>query len=261
MDSNFIPLNVKATCVLDDAGLFEHIRLAKERELPEVLGGTVALIGSGPTVKSQLESIRKERDLKNPIVAIKDAHDWLISEGIVPDYAVAIDPQEHRWNCFRKKDSRVTYLIASQCHPAMFEHLKDMHVRLWHLYIRKDQTYPPNSFLVTGGTTTGLRSITLFYAMGYRRFSLYGYDSCIQEGDLRMDGTKPSGNISSVFVGHDKREFLTTPEMAAQANEFQTLYQCMPDMEVVSHGNGVITAILEERAKAREAPAVQHIGP
>lgn len=253
---DFIPLAVKANCILDDAGLFEHIRLAMERDLPVALGGKMALVGSGPSVKGELESIRKLRAAGVPIAAIKDAHDWLIGEGLIPDYAIAVDPQEHRWNCFRKKHPGVTYLIASQCHPAMFEHLKDMDVRLWHLYIREGQTYPPDSMLVTGGTTSGLRAITLFYAMGYRQFELFGYDSCLQEDKLRMDGTTFDRPPIEIFVGDEKKRFLTTPEMAAQATEFQNLYQVMPDMDVVSHGDGVITAILASRKAARERGVV-----
>lgn len=256
---DYIPLTVKANCILDDEGLFEHIRLALERKLPLVLGGRIALVGSGPSVKGELESIRKLREQKVPIVAIKDAHDWLIENDFIPDYALAVDPQEHRWACFRKKHPAVKYLIASQCHPAMFEHLKDMDVQLWHLYIKEGQTYPPDSMLVTGGTTSGLRALTLFYSMGYRKFELFGYDSCLQENELRMDGTTFDKPPIEIFIGERKRRFLTTPEMAAQAGEFQTLFRVLHDVEIKSHGHGVITAILEERAATKNpAPYVPY---
>lgn len=254
MDSNVIPLQVRASCVMGDEALYEHIRLALERKLPfaEFLDfrQTVVLVGSGPSVKGQLDSIRKRRAGGSPIVAIKDAHDWLISEDVIPDYAVAVDPQAHRWNCFRKKDARVQYLIASQCHPAMFDHLSDMNVKLWHLYIREGQTYPPNAQLVTGGTTTGLRAITLFYAMGYRRFQLYGYDCCLQDGALRFDGLPTDKqHIEIVCAG---KKFISTPEMAAQANEFQELFKVMPDVQISSSGEGIITTIIEERHRVAQ---------
>lgn len=245
-----IPLKIKSHCVLDDAGLFEHIRMALERDLPHAIAGTVVLVGSGPSVMDQVDAIRKMQAKGFPVVAIKDAHDWLQEEGIVPDYAVAVDPQEHRWNCFKKKNRAIKYLIASQCHPAMFEHLKDMRVYLFHLYVREGQTYPPNSSLISGGTTTGLRAMTLFYARGYRRFELFGYDSCMKAGVLRIDGKMPEKTVEIICGG---KTFLSSPEMASQANEFQTLYETMPDMEVYSHGEGLITTILEERAKWRAA--------
>ena len=246
------PLRLKANCILSDEGLYEHMRLALERGLPLLEEfpphhRTAVLIGSGPSILGFVDSIRKHREDGDTIVAIKDAHDWLMSHYITPTYAVAVDPQEHRWNCFRKKSPKVTYLIASQCHPAMFEHLKDMNVLLWHLYIRKGQTYPPNSRLITGGTTTGLRAITLLYTMGYRKFELYGYDSCLLEGALRYDAMKTDRKqIEVVCAG---RRFITTLEMASQANEFQEIFATVPDIQIRSHGWGIITTILEERAK------------
>ncbi len=252
---DFINLRIKANCILSEEGIYEHIRLALERNLPlheeaRQHDRTAVLVGSGPSVKGQLESIREEMRLGHTIIAVKDAHDWLIENGIVPHYAVAVDPQEHRWNCFTKKHESVHYYIASQCHPAMFEHLKDRHVILWHLYIKEGQDYPPDSLLVTGGTTTGLRSITLFYSMGFRKFSLYGYDSCLTDGVLRVNGNSVEGAFD-IFVGNAKRRFTTTPEMAAQANEFQQLLGQLADAEISSHGRGVFTAILEERAKVK----------
>ncbi len=252
---DFQNLRVKANCILDEGGIYEHIRLALERNLPlhdeaRQHDRIAVLVGSGPSVKGQLESIREEMRLGHTIIAIKDAHDWLIENGVVPHYAVAVDPQEHRWNCFTKKHESVHYYIASQCHPAMFEHLKDRHVILWHLYIKEGQDYPPNSLLVTGGTTTGLRAITLFYSMGFRKFSLYGYDSCLTDGQLRVTGKMGEKSIE-IFVGQAKRKFITTPEMAAQANEFQVLLKQLADISISSHGHGVLTAILEERAKAQ----------
>lgn len=249
---DLIPLRLKSNCILSDEGLYEHIRLALERGLPLLdefppHDRTAVLVGSGPSVKHNLESIRKHAFEGDDLVAVKDAHEWLISNCIVPRYAVAVDPQEHRWNCFTKKHPDVTYLIASQCHPAMFEHLKDCNVLLWHLYIRKGQTYPPNSRLITGGTTTGLRAITLFYTMGYRKFHLYGYDSCLLEGALRFDEAKTDRQkVTVVCAG---RTFITTPEMAAQASEFQEIFATVPDIEIESHGYGIITTILEERRK------------
>lgn len=247
-----MPFKIKASCVMEDAELYEHIRLALLRGLPlmaerDLQTTSAVLVGSGPSVKGQLDSIKKERDLGNPIIAIKDAHDWLISEGVIPDYAVAVDPQEHRWNCFTKKHPAVKYMIASQCHPAMFDHLSGMDVTLWHLYIRQGQTYPPDSLLVTGGTTTGLRAITLFYSQGFRSFKLYGYDSCLSAGALRFDGKQATQQHFQIICGG--KAFTTTPEMAAQANEFQNLFQCMPDMEIESFGEGIITTILAERRK------------
>ncbi len=241
---------------MDEAGLYSHISSALERNLP-VIGqhpehdGVAVLVGSGPSVDGQLDSIRAQRALGRPIIALKDAHDWLQDHGIIPDYAVAIDPQEHRWDCFKKKHPAIKYFIASQCHPSMFEHLDGHDVFLWHLYVAKNQNVPPHgTALIAGGTTTGLRTITLLYSMGYRQFELYGFDSCLRDGKLRMNGDAPNNDdnqINEIVV--DGKMFYCNPSMTAQANEFQNLYAMMPDIQMESHGDGLITAIIEARKK------------
>ncbi len=243
---------IKTHCVLDDEALYKHISSALERNLP-VIGqhyehdGVSILVASGPSVSTQLEQIKEERLKGRPIVAIKDAHDWLIENGIIPDYAVAIDPK--RWNCFKHKNQKTKYLIASQCPPEMFDHLRDCEVYLWHLYVRKGQSVPPHGTpLIAGGTTTGMRAITLLYTMGYRHFELYGYDSCLKDGVLRVNGDLPKeGVINEIVV--DNKLFYCSPAMTAQANEFQKLFEVMPDLNIESHGEGLITTILEARKK------------
>jgi uncharacterized Rossmann fold enzyme len=249
------PLSIGSKCVMSDTELFRHIGLAMERSLPEIglhheHDGVAVLVASGPSVEGQLDSIKKARDAGHPIIALKDAHDWLIERGVIPDYAVAIDPQEHRWNCFKLKHPQVKYFIASQCHPAMFEHLKGHEVYLWHLYVKKGQTIPPGRNLIAGGSTTGMRSITLFYTMGFRKFELYGYDSCLKDGVLRVNGDKSSEAVV-VTVVVDGKLFQCNPAMAAQAQEFEKVFDYMQDAQVVAHGEGLIAAILEARTKVK----------
>lgn len=249
---DLIPLEIQTRCSVDREGLYEHIRLALLRNLPLIdehpAHECVAiLVAPGPSVKGQLESIKKQRENGHPIIAITSAHDWLIENEVIPDYAVAIDPlpEQKRW--FQRKHSQVKYMVGSQCHPDTFDHFAGYQVFLWHLYIEEGQTYPPNSILVTGGTTAGLRAINLFYSLGFRSFELYGYDSCLAEGQLRVGGTDNGDKQVEIIVGDER--FITTPPMAAQANEFQNLFQCMPDIDIRSHGRGIISKILEERER------------
>lgn len=249
------PFTIKTQCVASDDELYANISHALTLGLP-VLGQHIShdvvavMVGSGPSVKGQLEAIKQHRENGSPIIAVKDAHDWLIENGVIPDYAIAVDPQEHRWNCFGHKHNDVKYFIASQCHASMFEHLRDMQVFLWHLYIRKGQSVPPHgTALIAGGTTTGLRAITLMYTMGFRRFELFGYDSCLSDGGLRVNGDKPSKDDAVNEIVVDGKYFKCNPAMTAQASEFQNLYVTMPDIEVNSNGDGLITTIIEARNK------------
>lgn len=249
--------SIKSQCVASDEELYANITRNLERRLPvlphlSAHDGCAVLIGSGPSVKQHLDEIKHLSKSDVSIVALKDAHDWLLDNGIVPQYAVAIDPQESRANVFRRPHPSVEYFIGSQVHHSMLDSLEGYDVKLWHLYIRKHQPVPPaGTPLIAGGTTTGLRAITLFYTLGFRKFVLYGYDSCLKDGVLRMNGDKPrpgDDTINEIVV--DGKMFYCNPSMTAQANEFQSLFWSMPDIQIESHGDGIITAILEARKKA-----------
>ena len=98
----FVPLKITGKCVADDETLFTHMENAVARGYPQITkpdeakDGAIALVASGPSVASQIDVIKKMQANGVKIVAIKDAHDWLLTQGVIPNYALAIDPQEHR---------------------------------------------------------------------------------------------------------------------------------------------------------------------
>lgn len=250
-----IPMHVIGRCVADDETLFCNMEQAIERGLPEVLAqetareGVVCIVASGPSVKTQLDVIRKSKKDGVPIVAVKDAHDWLISEGVIPDYALAIDPQAHRWNCFKAKHPDVHYMVASQCDAQMFEHLAGHEVTIWHPYVTKGQKRPRNRMTIGGGTTSGLRAISLFYVLGFRHFALFGFDSCCEDGVLRVNGDLPKNGdtLNHVMLEEGGDIFYCTPGMALQAEHFQTYYDWLPDASFYGFGKGLIPAIIKKR--------------
>lgn len=252
---DFLPLKVTGTCVADDETLFANMEKAILWNYPEVLkvspirSTPIAIIGSGPSIAGQLDLIKKIKAAGTPIVAIKDSHDWLIENGVIPDYALAIDPQAHRWNCFKLKHPDVKYMIASQCHPNMFDHLAGMNITIWHPYITKGQKRPLNKMVIGGGTTSGLRAISLFYVLGWRHMALFGFDSCMDGKMLRVngDGAKESEIVSEVRIDPNGETFYCTSAMALQAEHFQTYYDFLPDIQFYAFGKGLIQAIIKLR--------------
>jgi len=249
-----LPLKITGKCVAEDDILFANMDAAIARGYPQVTEaqaaktGAILLVASAPSVKGQLELIKKMKAAGSPIVAIKGAHDWLIENGVTPDYALAIDPQEHRI-AFYKPQPSVHYMIASQCHPAMFDNLDGYQVTLWHPYVKKGQDRPKKSMLIGGGTTSGLRAISLFYVLGYRQFELFGFDSCNDGELLRVngDGLKDGDKLIEVKIDPDGETFDCNMSMALQAEHFQTYYDYLPDATFNGHGRGLIQAIIKKR--------------
>jgi uncharacterized Rossmann fold enzyme len=249
----FVPLKIVGKCVADDETLFQNMENAVARGYPQVKkqespkDGMITLVASGPSVAGQLDVIR-EMAKTSLIVAIKDAHDWLIDNGVVPDYALAIDPQEHRIS-FYKPNHGVEYMIASQCHKAMFDNLEGHKVTIWHPYVMKGQVRPKNSLLIGGGTTSGLRAISLFYVLGWRHFALFGFDSCLDGDKLRVNGSglKEGDKITEIRIDQEGETFYCNASMALQAEHFQTYYDYLPDAQYYGFGHGLIQAIIKKR--------------
>jgi uncharacterized Rossmann fold enzyme len=249
-----LPLKITGKCVAEDETLFANMDAAIARGYPQIKEaqpaktGAILLVASAPSVKGQLELIKKMKAAGSPIVAIKGAHDWLIENGVTPDYALAIDPQEHRI-AFYKPQPTVHYMIASQCHPAMFDNLDGCQVTLWHPYVKKGQDRPKNCMLIGGGTTSGLRAISLFYVLGYRQFELFGFDSCNDGELLRVngDGLKDGDKLIEVSIEPQGETFYCNTAMALQAEHFQTYYDYLPDATFNGHGYGLIQAIIKKR--------------
>ena len=253
-------LRIEGKCVADDETLYRNMESAAALGLPEISSVSpiqptpIALVGSGPSVASQLPALHRLRAQGVPIVGIKDAHDWLIASGLVPDMAFAVDPQAKRARCFRVPSHDVHYLVASQCDPGMFEHLAGYRVTIWHPYVRHGQTRPKNKILIGGGTTSGLRALSLFYVMGYRHFLLFGYDSCMDGSNLRVDGSgvADGDEVTEVKLDpKDERGFYCNPAMALQAQDFQEYSWFMPDATFEVFGDGLIAEIVKRREAAR----------
>jgi uncharacterized Rossmann fold enzyme len=246
------PLEITVELAGDVGEILNAIRINSARNLQTISpvpcrhDGTIVLAGSGPSLAHHLDELRGHQAKGRPIIAIKGAHDYLISHNITPDMWVCLDPRDKR-DGIQRKNKHTTYLLASRCHPVMFEHLSDCKVMLWHSWSQEAELPAlGDKWCIGGGTTSGLRAVNIGYVLGFRKFVMYGYDSCVSGDTLRVDGSK-GDRLLNVYVGESGRKFVTTPEMAQQAKEFQRIYEIMPDVDIVSRGDGLITAIIAER--------------
>jgi uncharacterized Rossmann fold enzyme len=199
---------------------------------------------------SFIDEIKEHRKAGRPIVAVKAAHDFLCENGVEPDLWVNLDPRDRTSGIQRANDHTV-YMVASRCPPITFEHLKGKKILLWHSWTDspEQKALGPGKLAIGGGTTSGMRAINIGYILGYRKFVLYGYDSCNRaDGIKRFTGEK-TGPTLDVYIGAEKRKFTCNAAMAQQANEFQMVYTVMPDISVEAKGPGLIAAIIEERRK------------
>lgn len=280
---NLAPLKIHARCVADFPTIRDHVKYCCSLGLkyfiptPDRHDLEAVLVGSGPSVRNEVSNLKKKR--RNPkmvFFGIKGGHDFLIDNGIEPHFGLAVDPLEkiHKEN-FLKKAKGCIYFIASQCHPTLFDALvsRGEQVVIWHLLTDNLLKWSLESdspiyqhYMIPGGSTSGLRAVVLAYAMGFRKFHLFGYDSCLslakpndkaatlrKVGGEICEGKDEKGRDKAIEVFIAGKKFMADRAMASQATEFQDLLKSLTKpgdpFTVRGYGQGMIQTIIRERYK------------
>lgn len=147
----------------------------------------IALVGGGPSIKSELDNLRKFQASGFPVLACGSSHDYLVSQGIVPDYCVLCDPDPITAAYTKRHNEDTKYLVALSCDELVFEVLKDRQVYVWNCK-SDDAAEQVNPYIgghidIIGGCTVGLRSIPIAMSLGYTNVHFWGFDSCMGSGD------------------------------------------------------------------------------
>lgn len=212
--------------------------------------GNFVIVGSSPSVVNHLDMIRGHQAAGHSICAINGGHDFLMENEVVPNLFLTTDPRPMPQN-FKHLNDTTVYLIASRCAPETFAALKGRQILLWHCWADNFEAEGVRGKMaIGGGTTSGLRAINVAYVLGYRNIHLYGMDSCLGENkEKRWDAGPMTDEVKTIDVILGDRTFICNMAMAQQANDFQYVYDVMPDIHISAYGNGLIQAIIEERDK------------
>ena len=93
-----------------------------------------------------------------------------------------------------------------------------------------------------------LRTIPLFRMLGFKRFHIFGCDSCLEEGQHHAYDQKENDNQVVIPVKVGGEVFYCNPWMVSQAREFIELICRMGDViELEVHG-GLLRQILQSGA-------------
>lgn len=229
-------------------GIQENIKYALSLNLQELQpapcchGGRIAIVGSGPSLEEHIEDIRNETC---PVLAVKGAYDYLRERGITPDLYLSVEP---RYRPIKNPSKDTFYLLASRVNKKMFDDLKDYPILLWHSWSINDEA-PAGKLAIGGGSTSGLRAVNVAYVLGYRKITFYGMDSCLgKSGEKRVGQDPLSDHVEKTDVIVGDESYLCNMAMAAQAQDFQNIYDVM-DISMEVKGGGLLAAIQKERQR------------
>ena len=189
--------------------------------------------------------------IEGDIFALNNAHDFLIGIGIIPDYAVVCDGQPGVSQFYQNPHKDVTYLIASQCDPSVFQALEGYNVVLWHSagvdgmedIIGEERLSSTGIGALGCGLYLGIRAQSLVYMRGYRRTEYHGFDSCILDSKHHVAPQRLNANDEEELeiVDIEGKRFLTSGWMRDQSDQFmQFRYNFFQDCDIRVHGDGLI---------------------
>lgn len=233
-----------------------------------------AVLASGPSLNDCVPEILDLKKRGCNIVTVNKSHDWALDHGIVPWAHVTLDSNEWVADYVKRPRNDVRYFVSSQCHPKVFDNLKDRPVFLWHggqdypegsvpfEYLR---TYWPKRFpleaVVFGGTTVGPRVPMMSAYMGPVnpiKFHMFGLDSSsLEPAKMHAMDKKLRPDLGPhdrpIRHGRDMFWFHTNAHMFRQTIDFETLIDEFPqkyraglfpkNFELIIHGSGMLPTV------------------
>ena len=133
----------------------------------------LAICGGGPSLNEHAEKIKCFKH----VMTCGSAHDHVVSLGITPTFAIAVDAKEDAVEYFTNPQPVTSYLLASQCHPNMYERLKDHKIAMWHFRGQSDDdTIFNGEPQISWGCMVGVISIQLSLFLGFQELHFFGFD-------------------------------------------------------------------------------------
>lgn len=207
------------------------------------------ILGGGPTLDAHLEEIKELRAAGAKLITLNGAYNWAIENGLTPSAQIMVDARDFNARFTKPVSPTTKYLIASQCHPSVLEGLPPENTYLWHTSSELvkdilDERYPL-WYRVPGGSTVLLRAIPLMRMLGYKKFHLFGCDSCIMDAKHHSYAQVENDGDLVIPVTVGNRVFKCNAWMVAQAHEFMSLVKFLGhEIDLEIHGDGLLKHIL-----------------
>jgi len=187
---------------------------------------------------------------------VKTAHDLLIENKIIPWACVLLDPRAHVQDFIESPHSRVIYFTASMCHPTTWDRLMEAKAKVfgYHALVGAGEQdvlkmrFTKGAMMLGGGCSAAMRGVSVFHALGFRRFKLFAYDcSFIEEPDWKAKTSKGDSKFLEVEVLG--RKFWTDAEKIAQCQDFMKMMEHNKEIQLECFGDGMVPWIFGQKRK------------
>lgn len=205
------------------------------------------MVGSGPSLADHLDTVKRLQAEGCDMFALNGAAAFIKNYGIIADYQVLVDARERTADLIGPARQ---HLIASQCDPACFDQAPN--ATMWHFINGELEAHLPEDeeahAQIGGAGSVGNCALALAWAMGYRTFDVFGYDSSHRDNASHafhqpLNDFEPWGR----FTWRGK-SYVCSYTMRSQASRFQTVARALIDngCTLRVHGDGILPDMWRE---------------
>jgi hypothetical protein len=256
---------IKCSLNEDPKKITNNIKINIARGLPQVTphetqpNKVVCIVAGGPSLKDTFHLLQEKKEQGCPVVALNGAYNFCIENKVTPSAMVMLDSRKFNSRFVLPTLDSCKYFISSQCHPSVFRKLSSHEVYIWHCagdidneHLLESQ-YDGKYYPVMGGTTVTFRAIHLLRMLGFCKFEIFGFDSCIMD-EHHAYSQPENDDEQEIEVVLGEKKFRCTVAHFQQAKEFVQLVSTTGDhYELSVHGNGLIAYIIKHPEILKEA--------
>lgn len=210
--------------------------------------GIAVMVGGGASADEFLDEIALMQRGGATVFAMNAASKWLYEQGVTADWQCMLDAKKESATLVDLNAK--AHLLASQCHPATVEAVPNPVI--WHVGIENvEQDFPPEKVeaggyaLLGGGSGVGNSAVCAAYALGYREFHVFGFDSCHTNGASHAYSQPMNDFIPTCQVKWGDRVFTASVAMKVHAERFQVTSQKLKQLgcKIITYGDGLLQSM------------------
>jgi len=213
--------------------------------------GVAVMVGGGASIDDEIEVIRS---INGTVFAMNGASAWCQRHGIEVDYQCILDAKEETIELIDHEAKE--HLFASQVNPKLMKSVENPIV--WQCNTGDIERYFPQErldqggyALVSGGSAVGNSATTAVFALGFREFHIFGFDSCHKDGKSHAYNQPMNKHIPNVKVDWGGKTYTSSVAMKAHAEDFQITSQALKQLgcNFTVYGEGLLQSMYYTTAK------------
>ena len=231
-----------------DEEIRRNIKINSARDLEwitrhEPHDGVAVLVGGGSSINEHADAIKS---IQGTVFAMNGASKWCGDNGIEVDYQFILDAKEESQSLVDHNAKQ--HIFGSQVNPNTMESVSSPIV--WHCHTGNDieKDFPQERIdrggyaLLSGGSAVGNSSMTVVYALGFREFHVFGFDSCHKEDKSHAYEQPMNRFIPTVQVEWAGKTYTSSVAMKAHAEDFQVTSQALKQLgcKFTLYGDGLL---------------------